>query len=289
MSRTNVEDRERMPDVLQQLTKSHFKRSFPPVKALRDLWQGWRDYRQLWLATGWYDVQKRYRRSVIGPFWITISMGVFIAALSFLYGPLLGRQIVNYTPFLAFGLIAWTLISQIVGEACTVFVANGHIIRQMKAPLSIYIFGMIWRNMLIFVHNMALYVLIAVLFAIYPTWATLLLIPGLALIFLNALWIGMLLGTLCTRFRDIPPIVTTIMQMMFLLTPILWHTDQVPGREAVSRFNPFYYFVELIREPLLGRAGSPGTWAVAILITLGGLAVALPLYGRFRDRIVYWL
>ena len=168
--------------VLQELTKSHPKRPFPPARALQDLWQGWRDYRQLWLATGWYDVQKRYRRSVLGPFWITISLAVFIAALSFLYGPLLGREIVDYTPFLAFGLIAWTLISQIVAEGCTVFVANGHIIRQMKAPLSIYIFGMIWRNMLIFVHNMALYVLIALVFALYPTWATLLVVPALLLI-----------------------------------------------------------------------------------------------------------
>lgn len=275
--------------VLQDLTPSHPRRPFPPAKALQDLWQGWRDYRQLWLATGWYDVHKRYRRSVLGPFWITISLGVFVAALSFLYGPLLGREIVDYTPFLAFGLIAWTLISQIVSESCTVFVANGHIVRQMKAPLSIYIFGMIWRNMLIFVHNIALYVLIALVFALYPTWSTLLVVPGLLLICLNALWIGMLLGTLCTRFRDIPPIVTTVMQMMFLLTPILWRPDQVSGREAISRLNPFYYFVELIREPLLGSAGSPLIWTVAILITLAGLAVALPLYGRFRDRIVYWL
>jgi hypothetical protein len=94
-----------MQIVLQHLTKSHLKRPFPSARALQDLWQGWRDYRQLWLATGWYDVQKRYRRSVLGPFWITVSLGVFVAALSFLYGPLLGRKIVAYAPFLAFGLI----------------------------------------------------------------------------------------------------------------------------------------------------------------------------------------
>ena len=182
----SVEDRKRMSVVLQDLTQSHPKRSFPPAKALakalQDLWQGWRDYRQLWLATGWYDVHKRYRRSVLGPFWITISLGVFIVALSLLYGPLLGREITDYTPFVAFGLIAWTLISQIVAESCNVFIANGIIIRQMKAPLSIYIFGMIWRNVLIFIHNIALYVLIVLVFALYPTWATLLVIPGLILI-----------------------------------------------------------------------------------------------------------
>lgn len=282
-----------MSVVLQDLTQSHPKRSFPPAKALakalQDLWQGWRDYRQLWLATGWYDVHKRYRRSVLGPFWITISLGVFIVALSLLYGPLLGREITDYTPFVAFGLIAWTLISQIVAESCNVFIANGIIIRQMKAPLSIYIFGMIWRNVLIFIHNIALYVLIVLVFALYPTWATLLVIPGLILIALNALWIGMLLGTLCTRFRDIPPVVATIMQMMFLLTPILWRPDQVSGRAAIAKLNPFYYFIELVREPLLGRPGSLLVWTVTILITLVGLMVALPFYGRFRDRVVYWL
>ena len=259
------------------------------AKALQDLWQGWRDYRELWLAIGWYDIRKRYRRSVLGPFWITISMGVLIVALTFLYVPLIGRNVDRYAPYVGFGFIAWQLVSMLVTESCNVFIVNSPTIRQLPAPLSVYIYEMIWKNLLILAHNLLIYVLIVLIFGLWPTWVTLLAIPGTLLVCLNAVWAGMLLGPLCARFRDIPPVMATIVQMMFLLTPILWRPDQVPGREVLVVFNPFYYFVEVIREPLLGNAPTAFIWTVALLITAVGFLLAIPFYSRFRDRVAYWV
>jgi ABC-type polysaccharide/polyol phosphate export permease len=99
----------------------------------------------------------------------------------------------------------------------------------------------------------------------------------------------MLLGTLCARFRDIPPIVQTITQMMFLLTPILWRPNQIPGRELFYLLNPFYYLVEIIRAPLEGRAPSLFVWTVVLAMTAAGFVVSLLFFSRFRNRIVYWL
>jgi ABC-2 type transport system permease protein len=269
--------------------RQHARWSFPGGRGLRDLWLGWRDYRELWLAVGWYDIRKRYRRSLLGPFWITISLGAFIAALTFLYVPLIGGDVNGYLSFVAFGFIAWQFISQLVIEGCNVFIANAPIIQQFRAPLSVYIYESVWKNLIILAHNFLIYVFIVVLFGLWPSWATLLVIPGIILICINGVVVGMLLGTLCTRFRDIPPIVATAIQMMFLLTPILWRPDQVPGREALVVFNPFYYFLELIRQPLQGEAPSLLIWTVALGITLVGFVVGLAFFSRFRDRIVYWL
>jgi ABC-type polysaccharide/polyol phosphate export permease len=83
--------------------RQRFMQRVPFARGLRDLWQGWRDYRELWLSTGWYDIRKRYRRSLLGPFWITISLGAFIAGLSFIDMPLVGGNAENYLPYLAFG------------------------------------------------------------------------------------------------------------------------------------------------------------------------------------------
>ena len=83
----------------------------PGVRGLRDLWQGWRDYRELWLTVGLFDIRKRYRRSVLGPFWITISLGAFILGLGFIYSPLVGGGTASFLPFVAFGFIAWQFIS----------------------------------------------------------------------------------------------------------------------------------------------------------------------------------
>lgn len=263
--------------------------SLPFARAFRDLWRGWRNYRELWLAVGWYDIRKRYRRSLLGPFWITISLGAFIAALGFIYMPLMGANTHGYVPFVALGFVAWQFISQMVTDSCNVFIANGPIIQQLRAPLSIYVYEMVWRHLIILAHNFLIYAFVVVIYGLWPSWATLLVIPGIVLVSINGISLGMLLGTLCTRFRDIPPIVATITQMMFLLTPILWRPEQIPGREAFVVLNPFYYLIEIVRQPLLGDVPSLLIWTVALAITLAGFLIALAVFSRFRDRVVYWL
>ncbi|HEX6831256.1 MAG TPA: ABC transporter permease [Methyloceanibacter sp.] len=176
----------------------------------------------------------------------------------------MGGGTASFLPFVAFGFIAWQFISQLVLDGCNVFIANGPIIQQLQAPLSIYIYQTIWRHLIILAHNLLIYVVIALLYGLWPSWQTLLVIPGIILVSINGISIGMLLGTLCARFRDIPPIVQTITQMMFLLTPILWRPNQIPGRELFYLLNPFYYLVEIIRAPLEGRAPSLFVWMVAI-------------------------
>jgi hypothetical protein len=153
--------------------------SFPGARGLRDLWRGWRDYRELWLAVGWYDIRKRYRRSLLGPFWITVSLAAFIAALTFLYVPLVGGDVHGYLSFVAFGFIAWQFMSQLVVEGCNVFIANGPIIQQFRAPLRVYIYESVWKNLIILAHNFSIYVFIVVLFGLWPSWATLLVVPGI--------------------------------------------------------------------------------------------------------------
>ena len=263
--------------------------AFPGVRGMRDLWRGWRDYRELWLTVGLYDIRKRYRRSVLGPFWITVSVGTFILGLSFIYAPLVGGDMKSFLPFIAFGFIAWQFISQLLLDGCNVFIANGPIIQQLRAPLSVYIYQTVWRHLIILAHNFLIYVVVAVAYGLWPSWQTLLVIPGILLVCINGLSFGMLFGTLCARYRDIPPFVTTITQMMFLLTPILWRPDQVPGREFVYELNPFYYLVQVIREPLEGVSPSLFVWAVAVGLTAVGFLVSLLFYSRFRNRIVYWL
>jgi ABC-2 type transport system permease protein len=277
-------DRRVRPKLIQKINPA-----FPGVRGLRDLWRGWRDYRELWLAVGFYDIRKRYRRSVLGPFWITISLGAFVLGLSFIYAPLTGGNMKSFLPFIAFGFIGWQFISQLVLDGCNVFIVNGPIIHQLRAPLSVYIYQTLWRHLIILGHNLLLYVLIAVGYGLWPTWQTLLVIPGIILVSINGISFCMLLGTLCARFRDIPPIVTTVMQMMFLLTPILWRPDQMSHRSFIYIYNPFYYLLQIIRQPLEGISPSLFVWSLAIAMTAVGFVVSLLFFSRFRDRIVYWL
>jgi ABC-2 type transport system permease protein/lipopolysaccharide transport system permease protein len=244
---------------------------------------------ELWSVLGWNDIRQRYRRSLLGPFWLTLSMGVMIGTIGFVYAKLLRQPILDYLPYLALGFIIWALISGIVQESCTVFTGSEGIIRQVRVPYSAHILRMLWRNIIVFGHNLLIYVAVMALFRLHPGGALIFVLPGFLLICLNGLWIGMLFGALNARFRDLQPIIFNVMQIFFYVTPIVWRPEQLPEHPEIVQLNPLYHFVELLRLPLLGAAPAASTWLVTIGITIAGYLGTLLFLARYRGRIAYWL
>jgi ABC-type polysaccharide/polyol phosphate export permease len=244
----------------------------------------------LWFTVGWLEIKQRYRRSLIGPFWITLSVAIFVAGLGVVYSALFNMPLKEYLPFLATGLIVWTLISSLIGEGCTTFIGAEGAIKQIPVPISVHVYRMVWRNFIIFFHNIVIYIGMVFFFGIDVNLATLMAVVGLALIALNGVGFGMILGLFSARFRDIPPIMANLVQLVFFTTPILWRADTLPPNRAwVATVNPFFYLVEGVREPLLGHAFANSAWLVACIFTGVNISVALAVYARFRTRIAYWL
>jgi len=258
------------------------------AKALTDIYEGLNRW-ELWGTLGWHDIRHRYRRSIIGPFWITLSMGIMVGALGFLYAQFFGQPIRNYLPFLALGIIIWGFISSLILEGCVVFIASESVIRQLRAPLSIHVFRVLWRNLIIFAHNMVIYLVIMLIFGIWPGTRALLAVPGMLILCLNGIWASFLVGLLSTRFRDIPMITANIIQILFFFTPIIWNIDQLRTSKLVAELNPFYHLVEIVRMPLLGHSPPLSTWLVGLGVTAVGYVVALGFFVRFRARIAYWV
>ena len=255
--------------------------------ALQDVVEGACAFR-LWGMLGWQDVRQRYRRSTLGPFWLTISMGALVGGLGVLYAGLFRMDVADYLPFVAAGLIIWGLLSGLITEGCAAFIGAEGIIKQVNLPLSIHVYRVVWRNLIVFAHNVAIYVAAAVIFSIQPGWTGLLVLPGLALLCLNGVWMGLLLGLVSARFRDVPQIVASVVQVAFFLTPIIWKPELLPDRAFVLDLNPFFHLVELVRAPSLGQAPGLVSWLAAAGITLGGWLVTLLMYRRYRWRIAYW-
>ena len=256
--------------------------------AFRDLVRGARA-RHLWGLLGWQDIRRRYRRSILGPFWLTISMGVFVAALGTLYGALLRVELAEYVPYLALGFIVWTLVSSMFTEGCVAFTGAEGIIKQTTQPLSVHVYRIAWRNIIVLCHNAIIFVVVALVFSHWPGWSGLLALPGLVLVCLNGVWAGLLLGIVSARFRDVPPLVASIMRVAFFLTPIIWMPSLLPGRALLLEFNPFYHFLELVRAPLLGQVPGLVSWLAVAGMTLGGWLVMFAMFRRYRWRIAYWV
>jgi ABC-2 type transport system permease protein/lipopolysaccharide transport system permease protein len=257
-------------------------------RALSDLWVGLQR-REIWATLAWQDIRSRYSRSLLGPIWITISMGVMVAALGVLYGHLMRLSYQEYVPYLALGFTIWALISSLIIGGCHAFISGGGLIKQLPMPLSVHIYRNVWHNLITFAHNIWIYVIAALIFDVRPGLTALLAVPGLILLSLNGVWVGLLFGVICTRFRDIPQITSSIIQVSFFLTPIIWKADQVTARSVLLNWNPFYYMVEVVRSPLLGGVPSLKVWLVVIGITVVGWLSALVFFVRYRWRIAYWV
>jgi len=243
----------------------------------------------IWWQFGWHDVKQRYRRSVLGPFWLTISTGVMVGALGFLYARILNQDVRDYLPYLAIGLIIWQFLSTTIGESCQSFISADALIKQIRAPLTVHVLRMLCRNFLIFLHQALILVVVVVLFSpgslLQLIWIPL----GLIAIMANMIWIGLVLGPLCARFRDIPLIVQNLLQMMFFVTPILWKRDVLGSRSWIADWNPLYHFIELVRVPILMGQVPTRSWVFVLSTLLVGTTIALPIFARTRGRIAYWV
>ena len=243
----------------------------------------------VWGTLGWFDVRQRYRQSKIGPFWLTISMGVTIGAIGTLYGGLFRADAAKYLPYVAISFVVWNFIAGLVNDGCNAFISGQGSIKNVRLPLSVYVYRVIWRDFIIFCHNFLIVVVVALGFAIRPGLIALLAVPAFFLLCLNGFWVGLLFGLLSTRFRDVPQIVSSAMQVVFFLTPIIWQPELLPHRAVVLTFNPFFHMIELVRRPLLGESPSLVSWVAVLAVTVVGTAIAFAMYARFRCRIVYWV
>jgi ABC-2 type transport system permease protein/lipopolysaccharide transport system permease protein len=263
--------------------------SRPVRRALADLWDGL-DHWQLWLTLGWEDIRQRYRRSTIGPFWVTLSMAMLIGGIGLMYSGLFGASERGYVPYIAVGFIVWALLTGLIKDGCNSFFSAAGMITQLPAPLSVQVYRLTWKNIIIFGHNLLIYVLICLLYGIYPGVFNLALaLLALFIISLNGIWLGLLFGLLSARFRDIPQIVDGVLQIAFFLTPIFWRPDKLPERAFVLNLNPFRYFVDILRQPMLGESIDLKAWSIVILITAVGAAVSFAMFARYRSRISYWV
>lgn len=246
-------------------------------------------YWPLWGRMGWQDIELRYRRSVLGPLWLTLSMGVMIAAMGMLYSQLFRIDTAVYLPFITLGLLVWGLISSTVIEGCQTYIQGESLLRQVALPTMIFPFRVMWRSLIVFAHNVLVYVAVMVIFDLRPGWTALLALPGLLLLLLNGVWVAVLLGMLSARFRDIPQIIASIVQVLFFVTPIIWLPELMGERAWLAQFNPFYHFIEILRAPLLGQVPGALTWKMVLGTTVVGWLAAFLFHRRFHVRIAYWV
>ena len=127
------------------------------------------------------------------------------------------------------------------------------------------------------------------MFAIPIDWYMLEIVPAFLLLAINAFWISILLGLIGARFRDVPPIVASFLQVAFFVTPIIWPIETLGQWQAIGTLNPLFAAIDVVRAPLLGRATAAYSWTVLLIVTVVGSVLTFAMFARFRARIAYWI
>ena len=239
----------------------------------------------------WEDVKQAYRRSAIGPFWITASMAVQIASMGVVFGIIFKTPLYDYLPFLATSIILWGFIAGTVTEGCMAFITAEAMIKQLDLSFFVHTFRVVLKNFITLGHNFVIIPLVFLIMLHPMGWEIVLFIPGLVVVLANLSWIVVVLGMISARYRDVPQTVSAAMTIIYFITPVMWQPTLVPANSAhwLLGLNPFYHLLQLLRLPFLSGIPTAENWLLSIGFAVVGWLATLAAFKKFGKQIAYWL
>ena len=237
----------------------------------------------------WADTKARYKKSVLGPFWIVLTNFVGVIGLSMVWARLFNQDIREFAPTLAIGLIVWQLMSGVIGDAPGAFSREARMIRNVSLPIWFFAVRLLARHVITFLHNLFIVAGVVWYFDLPLSLQTCLALVGIVLVIANLFWIIGLLGMLGARFRDIELAVQSILPLLFFISPVMFRADRLPAGEALIWGNPLSYFIEAVRAPLLGHAAHDHAFLVLLGMLLAGGGLTWLVMRTKGRRVAFWV
>ncbi len=226
---------------------------------------------------------------MLGPFWLVLGTLFGVTGIGLIWGALLGAERSNFVPSLTVGLVIWSLISGCITESTGAFFRSAQIIKNIRTPSLRISLQLVFRHIIIFAHNALIIVLVTILYPENLSPVALLAIPGLLLVFINLLAVVQVFGFVGARYRDLEPLVTALMPILFFMSPVIYRAHQLGAAELIITLNPIGYLIDVVRDPLLGVAPPWHVWAVTIVMTIVSWWVALWITNSKAQRLAYWV
>jgi ABC-type polysaccharide/polyol phosphate export permease len=257
-------------------------------RAAADLEESAKAWR-LWSLMGWQDVRQRYRNSALGPVWMVANLAVIVAGVGVLYSNLFHIALKDYMPYLCASILLWTFIMACLTEGCHAIVTSGSIARQIKIPLPVFVWRVIWRNIIVTAHSTIVFLAVALFYGKLRSPVALLFFPGLGLLVLNMGWMMLTVAMLSARYRDVLQVVTYGMVFVTFISPVYWTPSMLHRDSPYLVYNPFVHLLEIARAPLLDQLPSSMNWAVAIGLAIVGWAGSILYFAARRRDVIFWI
>jgi len=242
------------------------------------------------ISLAWSEIMQSYRRSVLGPLWITLNLVIFVSCLTLVYGALFSVQSQDYAAYLACGMMVWLWVSALLTDVGNTFINYAHFVKNTPLDKSYLICAAVIKQTLILAHHLIVYATFVLLGMVKLTVYTFLAIPAFLILFLMSIPVTAIMAILFPRYRDLSRLIMSFMMVLLMVTPIFWQPNMLGGwRSLLVHVNPIYYVIEFVRSPLLGKPVDQLSAAVVISMTVVFWVVGAWAFRRYGKYVVFWL
>lgn len=256
--------------------------------AMADLRGGLRRFPS-WRYLAVEAVKNQYRRTVLGPWWLTLQTTIYVLGLALIFGQLLGAGLESFLPFVAVGFITFALLQGLTRAGAQVFVNAANTMKSTRQPLSSLVLRDVTIELIQFGHNLVVVAALVAFGLITPSLSMLFAVPIAAIIAFNGLFIGLWLGPTVARFRDVGPAVLSILQVLIFFTPVFYRAEDLTGTQAaIVSYNPFTPLIEAFRDSVIGGLEARTFLGVAA-VTVVNVLLGTLVFSRTRSRLPYWV
>ncbi|WP_059021770.1 ABC transporter permease [Vibrio coralliirubri] len=243
--------------------------------------------REFWLTLAWVELKRSYSGTRLGVFWRPLSATIVGLTLGVVYSIILQQPAGEYVPYVITGLVVWTFISQLIIEGGKIFYANASQIKEVPLSYLSYVYKYLIRNSISLLFSFLPVVIVLTYFGhifdsrIFQT------LFGVFLVSLNGFWVSIILGIATLYLKDLTEFTANFMRLVFFITPVLWTPEMAGAKGAIVIYNPLYYYLDIIRSPLIGHDINTHSYLITSSITVVGIVISYFIYNRSRDKISF--
>ena len=241
---------------------------------------------RVWFALATEDITDQHRRTTLGPVWLLVNYLAFAGTFILIFSH--GEGVPFYIAHVAIGLFVWLYLSEMVSQSVSLFVREEPFIKGTTLPISVYVLRLAMQSIIraayMFIGCLALVLLSGAPFYASAIWS----LFGIAIILLATPATIVVFAMIGAFFPDFKFIIVNLMRLGLFLTPVFWSAQNSEGiRKALSIWNPFAYFLEIVRFPFLSGQFPAHQFGVCATMTVVLWLLALALIGRYRKQIVF--
>jgi lipopolysaccharide transport system permease protein len=236
-------------------------------------------------------LKNRYKRSMLGIFWMLLNPLLQTIVLAVAFGTLFKSSLPNYPVYLLSGLLAWSFITQTTQYAMNMMVSGSGLLKRIYIPRATYVVAVVGNGLVNFIVSILPLILTILVFN-HPISTSWFFLPfSIIILLIFTFGFALLLSTASVFFNDSMDIYQILVQALFFMTPIMYPSSVLPNElMRWMAFNPFFMLIELFRMPIYAHT-IPGTSLVAsaAALALVTLLTGWAVFTSRADQLAYRL